>query len=105
MPGYDKQLSFIIFTVTGENFAHSRIFKDHNPNSRTFQGLKFSLANSTTFQDFQGPHVAIMNNDDDNNNTNNNNGDGDDDDVDKHDDNIHNDMYKYFKRNFDIVKF
>ena len=22
-------------------FAHSRIFKDHDPNSRTFQGLEF----------------------------------------------------------------
>ena len=38
-----------------KNFAHSRIFKDHNPNSRTFQGLEFSFASSRTFQDFQGP--------------------------------------------------
>ena len=36
-------------------FAHSRISKDRNPNSRTFQGLEFSFANSRTFQDFQGP--------------------------------------------------
>ena len=38
-----------------KNFAHSSIFKDHNTNSRTFQGLVFSFANSRTFQDFQGP--------------------------------------------------
>ena len=38
-----------------KNFAHSRIFKDCNPNSRTFQGLEFSFANSRTFQGFQGP--------------------------------------------------
>ena len=38
MSGCDKQL----------------IFKDSNPNSRTFQGLEFSFfANSRTFQDFQ----------------------------------------------------
>ena len=36
-------------------FAHSRIFKDHDPNSRTFQGLEFFFPNSRTFQDFQGP--------------------------------------------------
>ena len=36
-------------------FAHSRISKNRNPNSRTFQGLEFSFANSRTFQDFQGP--------------------------------------------------
>ena len=43
------------FAVEGQKFAHSRIFKDRNPNSRTFQGLEFSFANSRTFQDFEGP--------------------------------------------------
>ena len=45
----------LVFAVKGENFAHSRIFKDHNPNSRTFQGLEFPFANSRTFRDFQRP--------------------------------------------------
>ena len=38
-----------------KKFAHSRIFKDRSPNSRTFQGLEFSFAISRTFQEFQGP--------------------------------------------------
>ena len=45
----------LFFTVKDENFPHSRIpFKDHNPNSRTFQGPRNFFANSRTFQDFQG---------------------------------------------------
>ena len=31
-----------------------KFFKDHSPNSRTFQGLEFSFSNFRTFQDFQG---------------------------------------------------
>ena len=36
------------------NFAHSRISKDCNSNSRTFQGLEFSIGKSRPFQEFQG---------------------------------------------------
>ena len=38
--------------VKMKNFAHSRIFKDRNPNSMACQGLEFSFPNSRTFQDF-----------------------------------------------------
>ena len=38
-----------------ESFAHSKIFSDHDLNSRTFQGLEIFFPNSRTFQDFQGP--------------------------------------------------
>ena len=47
--------SFIAVKVETFSVAHSRIFKDRNLTSRTFQGLGFSFANSRTFQDFQGP--------------------------------------------------
>ena len=57
MSGYEKQLtisdSFLQLKV--KNLAYARIFKDNNSNSRTFQGLEFFIANSRTFQDFQGP--------------------------------------------------
>ena len=36
-------------------FAHYRIFKDHDPNSRTFQGLGLFYLKYRTFRDFQGP--------------------------------------------------
>ena len=53
---YDKQLIFIIFFIQVKTFAHSRVFKDRYPKSRTFwKGLEFSFANSRTYQDFQGP--------------------------------------------------
>ena len=56
MSSYDKQLILTIFLQSEvKHFVHSRIFIDHNPNSRTFQGLEFSFANSWTFQDFKGP--------------------------------------------------
>ena len=56
MSSYDKQLILTIFLQSEvKHFVHSRIFIDHNPNSRTFQGLEFSFAHSWTFQDFKGP--------------------------------------------------
>ena len=54
MPGYDTAQFYYAFVVKGENFAHSRIFKDHNPNQGLSRGLEFFFANSKTFQDFQG---------------------------------------------------
>ena len=51
MPGYFDY----IWHVKVKIFSHSRIFKDRNTNSSTFQGLEFSFANSRTFQDLQGP--------------------------------------------------
>ena len=41
--------------------AHSRIFKDHDPDSRTFQGLEIFPPNSRTFQDIQGLWQPQMN--------------------------------------------
>ena len=52
MSGYDKQLISTIFLhLKMNNFAHSRIFKYHKPNSRTFEGLEFPFANSRIFKD------------------------------------------------------
>ena len=52
---FNLQHIFIIFANKERIFfAYSRIFKSHNPNSRTFQGLEFFPPNSRTFQDFQG---------------------------------------------------
>ena len=36
-----------------KNIVHSRIFKDHNPNSRTFQGLEFLLRIPGLFRVFK----------------------------------------------------
>ena len=54
MSGCNNQLILIIFAVKDEKFCSFMIFKDSNPNSRTFQGLEFSFANSTGTY-FQGP--------------------------------------------------
>ena len=43
------------FKLKVKNFAHSRIFKDHSPIPRTFQGLKFSFPNSRIFKDCSNP--------------------------------------------------
>ena len=46
---------FLLFLEIKKFFAYSTIFKDHDPNSRTFQGLEIFFPNSRTFLDFQGP--------------------------------------------------
>ena len=46
---------FLLFLEIKKFFPHSRIFKDHDPNLRPFQGLENFPPNSRTFQDFQGP--------------------------------------------------
>ena len=40
--------------------AYSRIFKDCNPNSRTFQGLELSFANFQVFPGFSRTVAAML---------------------------------------------
>ena len=45
-------LCLLILEIKKDIFAHSRVFKDHDPNSRIFQG---PAVDSMTFQSFQTP--------------------------------------------------
>ena len=51
---YQKKFFYYFWKWRNKVFTHSRIIKDHDPNSNTFLELEIFSPNSRTFQDFQG---------------------------------------------------
>ena len=54
---FKKLLIFVILEINKKCLAHSRIFKDHDPNSRTFQGLEFFPTSFRIFKDCSNPEL------------------------------------------------